>query len=198
MNRGMKTKKQTIQQKIVATTVVLFMLFMMFGSLNLPGTSAAGTTTNLIQNIVAGGAGLGHSAMMNLVFTDFTVGVGSNSTTNMVQTNVWDYRGTGAGWQITGYANNLSTAATGNNNFTNSNITWYPAGGAIIAVSGSTTGITLGVASNLDGSRNMIGASVGNGMGNYRVNNVVINVFYNGGMDRRVGSYQAILTMTSS
>lgn len=195
----MKTKKQTIKQRIVATTVMLFMLLMLFGVLD-PNITLAGanTTTNLIQNVVAGA--LGHSAMQNLVFTDINIGTASNTTSNMTQTNVWDYRGSGVGWSVTGYCNNLTinNAAAGVNNISNANIYWNPAPGTIVNLSGVSTGITLGTLNPLNYSRTLVTASGGNGMGNYRVYNVMLNVVYDGRIDQLAGTYQAVLTMTSS
>ena len=192
----METKKQTIKQKIVATTVVLFMLFMLFGSLDLPNVSAVGTTTNLIQNVLAGS--LGHSAMQNLVFSDITIGVPSNTTANLSPTNAWDYRGTGVGWGVTGYANALSVAGAGVNNIANSLIQWNPTGGAIVAINGVITSMTKGVVANLDGSRALFTAPGGSGMGNYQMLNVMVNVSYNGVISQLQGTYHAVLTMTSA
>jgi hypothetical protein len=194
----MKTKKQTIKQKIVATTVVLFMMCMMFGSLNLPGATAAGTNTTLVQNIVAGAGALGHSAAASLGFTPITVGTASNTTGTLPQTNVWDFRGTGVGWTLSGIANNLAIATAGLNNISSANIMWNPAGGTFTALSGATTGMTLGTAANLDASRTMLTAPATYGMGNYRVWNTAMTVYYNGDMAQLVGTYQAFLTLTSA
>jgi hypothetical protein len=192
----MKTSKQKIKQKIVATTVVVFMLSMMFGSLNLPGALATVTTTNLIQNF-AGGT-FGHQAQQNLVFTQITVGTASNTSANMLQTNVWDFRGTGAGWTITGICNNMLTAAVGVNMLNASTIFWAPGGATVTAISGVTTGITNGTTQSLETSRTLITSTTNNGMGNYRMWNVLLNVQYNGRSDQKTGTYGGILTMTSS
>lgn len=194
----MKTKKQTIKQKIAATTVVLFMLSMMFGSLNLPGALATITTTNLIQNVVAGT--FGHGALTNIVFPDITVGSATNSTSNMTMTTAWDLRGSGAGWTIAGYASRLwiQNSAVGVNNLDNIEIRWYPAGATIYAITGVTTGMTLGAAANMDASRTLITAPSNNGMGNYRINGVMFNIVYNGRTDQVAGAYVSVLTMTSS
>jgi hypothetical protein len=196
----MKTQKQTIKQKIVATVVVLFMIFMLFGSLDLPQTSAAVTVTNLLQNVVAGGTGLSHEALQNVVFPDITVGTAANSLGNLTQTNVWDLRGSGAGWSVTGIVNNLTTAGGNNtiNILPNTIVAWNPAGGAIIAISGSGTGVTAGTAQYLNSSVTLITATASNGMGNYRINNVSLNIVYNGRTDQKVGAYTGVLIMTSS
>jgi hypothetical protein len=192
----MKTLKQTIKQKIVATIVVMFMFSMLFGSLNLPGVSATGTTTNLIQNFVAGT--FGHQAQQNLVFTDITVGTASNTTANMLQTNVWDFRGSGAGWAISGICNNLLAVNTGINMLNADTIRWNPAGATVTAFSGVTTGITNGTLQTLEVSRTLISATTNNGMGNYRMWNVLLNIQYNGRTDQKTGTYGGILTLTSS
>ena len=193
----MKTKKQTIKQKIMATLVVLFMMFMMFGSLDLSQISAQTVTnTNLIQNIVAGN--FWHEAMQNVVFNNIVVGVATNSLANMTITNLWDLRGSGAGWSLTGYCNSLTTTAAGINTIANTEIAWSPVGATIIAISGVTTGIANGTANFLNAPRTLMNASVNNGMGNYRINNVTLNVVYNGRTDQKTGTYQATLTMTSA
>jgi hypothetical protein len=194
----METKKQTIKQKIVATTIVVFMLFMLFGSLNLPGVSATVTTTNLIQNVVAGT--FGHGALSNIVFPDITVGSSTNSGSNMTMTTAWDLRGSGAGWTIAGYASRLwiQNSAVGVNNLDNTEIIWYPAGATIYALTGVTTGMTMGGTNALNFSRTLITAPVNNGMGNYRINGVMFNIVYNGRTDQVAGSYVSVLTMTSS
>jgi hypothetical protein len=195
----MKTKKQQTKQQIVATLIILFMMFMIFGTLDVPSTSATVTTTNLIQNVVGGAGGLGHEAMRNVIFNDITLGSATNSLANMLQTNVWDFRGSGAGWSITGVCNNLFTAASGINWFNNSTqIAWDPSVGTIVPISGATTSMTLGTAGYFSAVRTLVTAPAGYGMGNYRVNNVVFNVVYDGRMDQLVGAYAAVLTMTSA
>jgi hypothetical protein len=195
----MKTKKQAVKQKIIATTVVLFMLFMMFGSLNLPGALATTTTTNLIQNFIAGS--FGHSAMTNVVFPDITVGTAVNSLGNMVQTNMWDLRGSGVGWSVSGQLNNLyvTNGATGINWINNSEIAWDPTSGSLMATSGVTTSMTKGAAQFFGAAaRALVTAPAGSGMGNYRINNVVFNIVYNGRVDQKVAPYVAILILTSA
>lgn len=192
----MKNSKQEVKQKIAATTVLIFMLSMMFGSLNLPGALATVTTTNLIQNF-AGGT-FGHQAQQNLVFTQITVGTASNTTSNMLQTNVWDFRGTGAGWSISGVCNDMLTSAVGVNMLNASTIRWNPAGATVTALSGVTTGITNGTLQTLETSRTLISATSNNGMGNYRMWNVLLNIQYNGRTDQKTGTYGGVLTMTSS
>lgn len=192
----MKTLKQKIEQKIIATTVMAFVLSMLFGSLNLPGALATVTTTNLIQNFVPGG--FAHQAQQNLVFTDITVGVASNTTANMLQTNVWDFRGSGAGWTISGICNNMLAVNTGINMLNADTIRWNPAGATVTAFSGVTTGITNGTLQTLETSKTLITATTNNGMGNYRMWNVLFNIQYNGRTDQKTGIYGGILTLTSS
>jgi S-adenosylmethionine/arginine decarboxylase-like enzyme len=192
----MKTLKQNIKQRIVATVVVMFMFSMLFGSLNLPGVSATGTNTNLIQNFIPGG--FAHQAQQNLVFTQITVGAASNTTANMLQTNVWDFRGSGAGWSISGVCNDMLTTQTGVNMINATQIRWNPAGATVTAFSGVTTGITNGTLQTLETSKTLISAAVNSGMGNYRMWNVLLNIQYNGRTDQKTGTYGGILTMTSS
>jgi hypothetical protein len=195
----MKTKKQQTKQRIVATLIILFMMLMTFGTLDVPGTSATVTTTNLIQNVIASGAGLGHAAMSDIGFNDITLGTAINSRANMIQTNVWDFRGNGAGWGVTAVCTNLVVAVAGINYFDNATqIAWDPSVGTIISIAGSTSGITLGTAGLFSSTRTLVSSTTNNGMGNYRVNNVLFNVIYNGRMDQKIGTYTAVLTMTSA
>ena len=194
----MQTKKQKIKQKIMATVVVLFMMVMMFGTVDLSRITATVTNTALLQNFNPGT--MGHQAMTSLVFNDITIGVAVNSLQNMTITNVWDLRGSGAGWSLSGTVNSLMIATGGGvNNLSNAFIAWNPAGGALTAISGTTTGIGIGAAAYFDGGlRTLLNTTTNNGMGNYRMNNVMFNIVYNGRADMEAGLFQATLTMTSS
>lgn len=191
----MKTKKQEIQQKIMATIVVFFMGVMVFGSMDVRDTQAIGTNTTLIQNFVAGTLQL--ETLSSVGFSDLTVGVGANSSTNLTLVNVRDYRGSGAGWTVAGTMNNLviTNGATGTNNISSSAINWYPV--EFYGLEGaSNTGVALGSSGAFSGARTLINTSSNNGMGNYKVFNTLVNVFYSGDPTQKLGEYQNILTMT--
>ena len=192
----MKTKKKKIKQQIIATIVVFFMFIMISGTLDVMNGNAATTVyMNLIQNFVAGSLSI--ECMQNLAFNSITIAAAGNSLANMTTFNARDYRGSGAGWNVTAYSNNLtiSNSATGINNISNASIAMNPATATIIGLDGaSTTGVSLGAAAYLNYARTLVYTSTNNGMGNYRVNNATFNVVYNGRADQLAGTYQAIVT----
>jgi hypothetical protein len=190
-----KTKKQKIKQQIIATLVIVFMFVMITGSFNVADLLAATTsTTNLIQNIVAGTLGI--QAPYNIVFNQVNVSQAANSLANMDTVNMWDYRGSGAGWDVTGYSNNLAIATAGINNIANTSIFWTP--GTLVNLQGTKVNMSTGAAGASMGVGNttrLVNANAGFGMGNYQVKNTVMNVVYNGRPDQLQGSYAAVLTM---
>jgi len=190
----MKTKKQKIKQQIIATLVIIFMFVMITGSFNVANLLAASTSTNLIQNFVAGTLGI--SAPYNVVFNQINVSQAANSLANMDTVNMWDLRGSGAGWDVTGYSDNLAISNAGINNIANTSIFWTP--GELVSIQGSTTGVSVGAAGASMGVGNttrLVNANVGNGMGNYQIKNTIFNVVYNGRPDQLQGAYSAVLTM---
>lgn len=190
--RGMKTKKQQIKQKIVATLVVLFMFVMVFGSVNIDFTSAIGTNTTLIQNLVAGS--LSMEAPTTIAFNNINLAQPANSLANMTQVNARDFRGVGNAWSVTGTMNNLTTAGAGVNNISNSVIAWAPS--AYFSDNGTTTGVALGPSGYFSAQRALFNTSVNNGMGNYKIVNTTLNVVYNGNPNFVAGTYQNLLTLT--
>jgi hypothetical protein len=192
----MKTKKQKIKQQIVAVLIIGFMFVMITGTLNVGNVFAATSWyVNLYQNFVAGGFGI---TVNNVVpFNDITVSVAANSLSNLDSLNVWDLRGTGAGWSVTGYSNNLSIASAGINNISNTQIFFTP--GVVTALQGSATGVANGQAAltamSVGNTAKLINAAAAYGMGNYRLSNTVINIVYNGRSDQLAGSYAAVMTI---
>lgn len=194
----MKTKKQQIKQRIVATLVTAFMFIMISGCYNVPSLHA-GTTwyTNLVQNIVAGSLNI--DSMSNLGFNDITVGVATNSLANLEVVNMQDWRGNGQGWTVSAYCNALTTAAAGVNTIANTSI--FLNTGSVQAVSGSLTGVaTYGTDSwrDLSSPRTLVNTAVASnaGMGSYNLANTSLNVVYNGRADQKTGTYQNQLTLT--
>jgi hypothetical protein len=188
-----KTKKQQIKQRIAATLVVLFAFVMVFSSFNINFTSAIGTNTTLIQNLIAGT--LAMEAPATLGFNNINLGTPINSLANMTQVNARDYRGSGLAWSVTGTMNNLQAAAAGVNNISNAVIAWAP--GGFFSDNGTNTGVALGTAGYFNGGpRTLINTSVNNGMGNYKIVNTTMNVVYNGNPNFVAGTYQNTLTMT--
>lgn len=191
----MKTKKQQIKQKIAAVVVVFFMAVMVFGSRD-EFALAIGTNTTLIQNFIAGSLQLETAA--SLGFNDITVGVAANSLATLGIVNIRDYRGSGAGWTITGTANSMFTAVAGpGNSILNTTIAWAP--GSIWALDGgaSNTGVAVGGASYFGGGLlTLANAASNNGVGNYKLTNTALNIVYGGSAAQKIGSYQGTLTMT--
>ena len=187
----MKTKRQQTKQKIIATFIILFMFVMIFGSVSVDFTSAIGTNTTLIQNLVAGA--LSMEAPATLGFNDLTIGTPFNSWANMVQVNARDFRGSGVLWGVTGTMNDMRATNVGINTIANTVIAWAP--GPAFADNGSNTGTAIGASGYFSAARTLFNTSTNNGMGNYKITNTILNVVYNGRTDFAAGSYQNILTM---
>jgi hypothetical protein len=199
----MRTNKIKIKQQIIATLVIVFMSMMIFGVVNTQNSSAANqANANLIQNFVAGSLSLEADATIG--FADLSVGIAANSTQNLTEVNIRDYRGTGAGWSVTGLMNDLfnATAETGGrrNNIRNTSIAWFPGNGTLTGLeSAPTTGIALGSNTFFSSAgKTLINASTNNGMGNYRFNLTPINIQYDGAGNQIPGNYQTWLRLTIS
>jgi len=190
---GVKTKRNEIKQKIVATLVVVFMLAMLGGVLKVYDVRADNVdTTTLQQQITTGSLSLESPTQVN--FNATTAGTGVNSLANMVQVNMRDYTGTGSGWTTTGSANNM---VAGNGAIlANTRLKWSP--GTIYALDGaSNSGVAAGASysGNFgDGSRTLANASGNNGMGNYVINGTTMNLLIQAG--DVTGTYQNTLTLT--
>jgi hypothetical protein len=190
----MKTKKHEIKQRIAATLIAVFMFIMIFGSVSVDFTSAIGTNTTLIQNLLAGT--LSMEAPATIGFNNINIGSAINSLANMTQVNARDYRGSGAPWGITGTMNDMRATNAGINTIANTVIAWDP--GDSVADNGSNTGTAVGLAGYFDSARVLFNTSTNNGMGNYRIYNTVLNVVYNGRTDFAAGTYQNTLQMIIS
>jgi hypothetical protein len=193
----MKTKKQQIKQRIVATLVTAFMFIMISGCYNVPNLFAAtGVNVTLIQNIIAGQLSI--DSLSTLGFNDLTVGVAANSLGNLSVVNMQDWRGNGQGWSVSAYCNALTTTATGVNTIANTSI--FINAGSVQAVNGSLTGVAAsGIGwQDLSSPRTLVntGTALNYGMGSYNLANTMINVVYNGRGDQKVGTYQNLLTLT--
>ena len=192
----MNPKRQQIKQQIAATLIISFMALMVFGSVEVADLSAAVNNVTLIQNLVAGTLQL--EAPTSKGFNDLTVAVAGNSLANLDQVNVRDFRGTGAGWTLSGTMNNMLTSAAaggGSNEISNAVIAWAP--GTYYALDGgSNTGVSAGTAGFFSAARTLLTATANNGMGNFVMNGTVLNVVYNGYAGQKVGTYQNILTLT--
>ncbi len=192
----MKTKKQLIKQRIVATGIIAITFLMTFGSLVTDQAGAATTSNTILQQIVQGGSlsieGPGQVNFATITLNTFTV----NSTANMIQVNMRDPRGTGAGWTVTGSANDLQ-AANGAI-IANSFLRWGP--GTIYALDGSSnTGVAAGasyVGNFADGARTLANTSTNNGMGNYVINGTILNLMI--APATMTGTYQNTLVLTIS
>jgi hypothetical protein len=187
----MKTKKQQTKQKIIATFIILFMFIMIFGSVSVDFTSAIGTNTTLIQNLIAGA--LSMEAPATIGFNNINIGSAINSLANMTVVNARDYRGSGAAWGVTGTMNDMRATNAGINTISNSVIAWTP--GPAFSDNGSNTGTAIGAAGYFSAARTLFNTSVNNGMGNYKITNTTLNVVYNGATDIVAGTFQNTLTM---
>ncbi len=187
----MKIKKQQTKQRIVATLIALFMFVMIFGSVSVDFTSAIGTNTTLIQNLIPGA--LSMEAPTTLGFNNINIGTAVNSLANMTQVNARDLRGSGVPWSVSGTMNNLTVAAAGVNNISNGVIAWAP--GGYFSDNGTNSGVALGVAGYFSSARTLFNTSANAGMGNYKITNTVFNVVYSGASDFQAGTYQNTLTM---
>jgi hypothetical protein len=194
----MKTKKQQVKQRIVATLVTAFMFVMISGCYNVSNLYAStGWNVTLIQNIVAGTLNI--DSLSTLGFNDITVGIANNSLANLSVVNMQDYRGNGQGWTVTAVCNALTTLASGTNTIANSSI--FINTGSVHAVSGSIIGVaTSGEGSwqDLQSIRTLVNTSTASnaGMGSYNISNTTLNVVYNGRPDQKTGTYQNLLTLT--
>ena len=190
----MEIRKQQIKQKIIATLVVVFMLVMIAGVVRVWDARAIGDNTVLEQVITAGTLSLESPEQVN--FNSTTAGTSVNSLANLVQVNMRDYRGTGAGWTAVGSANNM---VAGNGAIIpNYRLRWAP--GDIFALDGaSNSGVAPGpdyIGNFGDGVRTLANTSSNNGLGNYVINGTTLNLLIEA--SDVTGTYQNTLTLTIS
>jgi len=192
----MKTKREQLKQRIVATLIVFFMCFMISGLFGAFEVGAIGSNITFAANIGAGS--LTFASSSSVAFPNMSIGTAVNDLANITQVNITDLRGSGAGWSVTGTANTFTATNAGTNTIANTFIAWFPANGTWAALSGVTTGILNGTAANFGSAAqlNLAAASVGNGMGNYTLSNVLVNIIYNGNTGQAAGLYQNTLTLT--
>jgi len=190
-----KTKKQEIKQKIVATLVVVFMLVMIAGVVKVENIRAE--ADNAILELIVSSGSLSIEAADQVNFATVTLNaVTVNTTANMVQVNMRDARGSGAGWTATGAANYLTAANS--SNISNIWLRWAP--GDIYALDGAdNTGVVSGAdySGNFgDGSRTLANTSTNNGMGNYVINGTILNLTIDS--ETPAATYHNTLTLTIS
>lgn len=191
----MTTRRKQLKQQIVATLVVVFMFGMIGGTFKVDYAGAIGANTVLNLLVQAGSLSLEAPAQVN--FTDVTLaGVASNTIANLVQVNMRDMRGTGAGWTAVGTANAMTAA----NGATIPTTLLRLAPGDIFALDGaSNTGVAAGAdyAGNFgDGARTLANTSTNNGLGNYVINGTILNLTVPS--TTYTGTYQNTLTLTIS
>lgn len=190
----MKTKKEQIKQRIIAIVVIVFMFSMVIGTVSIQFAGAIGGNT-ILQQVVSPGT-LSLETLAQVDFNTFTLnGVSTNSLANLTQVNMRDTRGSGAGWNVVGSANNM---AAGTNIIANTRLSWSP--GTIYALDGSSnTGVTAGASYSgnfADGARTMATATTNNGMGNYVINGTTMNLLLMSSVP--AGTYQNTLLLTIS
>lgn len=192
----MGAKIKETKQKIVAVIIILFMFMMVAGSLEIKQfVLAANTdTTNMFQNIVAGT--LDMEAVTSAAFNNITAGVSDNSMANLSLMNVRDFRGTGAGWQVTATSSNFVNGASGTAIIPNSRLKVIC--GDLFGYNGaSTTGVAqcTSYAGNFgDGARAIVNAAATAGEGAYNLYNNTLNLLIAATDDAQ--SYNAVLSFT--
>jgi len=191
----MGAKIKETKQKIVAVIIILFMFMMVAGSLEIKQfVLAANTdTTNMFQNIVAGT--LDMDAVASAAFNNITAGTSDNSMANLEVVNVRDYRGTGAGWQVTATSSNFVNGASGTAIIPNSRLKVVC--GDLVGYNGAdTTGVAAcSYAGNFgDGARSIVNAAATAGEGAYNLYNNTLNLLVLATDDAQ--SYNAVLSFT--
>jgi hypothetical protein len=175
--------------------VVVFMLAMISGVLKVGYIRAE--ADNAILELVVSAGSLSIEAADQYNFAGVTLNaVTVNTTANMIQVNMRDARGSGAGWTATGGANNL-TAANGAE-ISNIWLRWAP--GDIYALDGaSNSGVAPGpdyIGNFGDGVRTLANTSSNNGMGNYVINGTILNLTVDSSVPAT--TYHNTLTLTIS
>jgi len=192
----METRKKQLKQKIIATLVVVFMFAMISGTVNPIRVRAIGDNTLLQANVQGGTLSLDSPEQAN--YATVTLNASAQTTTaNLIQVNMRDPRGSGAGWTTIGACNDMKA---GTNTISNAYIDWAP--GTVYALDGaSNTGVAAGAdyAGNFgDGSRTLANTalSAGDGMGNYVINGTIMNLQILSSVN--AGVYQNTLLLTIS
>ena len=169
---------------------------MISGALNPIRVRAIGDNT-LLQAIVQGGT-LSLDSPEQANYTSVTLNASTQTTTaNMIQVNMRDPRGSGAGWTTIGACNDMKA---GTNTISNAYIDWAP--GTVYALDGSSnTNVAAGAdyTGNFgDGARTLANTSLstGDGMGNYIINGTIMNLKIESSVN--AGTYQNTLLLTIS
>ncbi|MFH1598388.1 MAG: hypothetical protein ABIB97_04985 [Patescibacteria group bacterium] len=174
--KKLEKKEKQIKQKLIATVVIFFMFVMVATSIEqFSFIRAATDTANLIQNITGGS--LATSCLGDCGFNDQVAGAGINSLCNFEVVNAQDYRGTGAGFSVTGWSTPLANGAGGNLLIPNTRIYWTPADSFFSWNGASNTGMdTVSTTLDLSAARTLLNTAVNAGMGYYNVPNTTLNV----------------------
>lgn len=174
---------------------MVFMFVMVSGMIKIYDATASPNANITTQAIVTGGS-LSIDTQGQVNYSSVTLNAAAQNTTgNILQVNMRDPRGTGAGWSVTGLANNMQA---GTNIISNVWIRWAP--GDIYGLEGSSlTGVAAGpdyVGNFGDGARTLANTSTNNGMGNYCINDTMLNLTIGAGTP--AGTYQNIVALTIS
>lgn len=190
----MANKTQLIKQKIFSTLILVFVLGMVFGSVEV-SRSATTANSELYQNLTAGNLDI-TAQNSNISFGQIAAGYTQNSKVNMNNVQVTDYRGTGAGWSATtGSIENYVDVNDSNRQITlNAYLRWSP--GDVTNMNGSLiTGVTAGTDDALlNTTQNLMVATASNGLGAYRIDNTELN--FTQQPTFQAGNYSATLTLT--
>jgi len=190
----LEKKEKQLKQKIISLIVIFFMflsLMSVTGKLNF--VRAESNLVTLKQNIIAGALDL--TVMAEVGFNNATAGTAANSLANMAVFNVQDYRGSGAGWTVTGYSSPLVNGTDTGTTIPNTRIYWEPSTSFFGLNGASNTSITkYSTLVMLNTAQTIITAASTAGKGFYNIPNTTLNVVIQAG--DLTADYNALLTMT--
>jgi len=160
----------------VATIVIFFMFVMVATSIEqFSLVKAATDTADLFQNIAGGD--LDVTCLDECLFNQATAGTATNSLCNFEVVNAQDYRGSGAGWSVTGWSTNLVNGAGGNLEIPNTRMFWTPADAFHAYNGASVTGMDAkDTTEDFSAARTLLNTAINAGMGYYNIPNTSLNV----------------------
>lgn len=185
-----------MRKRIIATLVLVFVFFAIFQVIQ--SQAAAGVNVNIYLNITPGTLGITAGPDVALADWAFDPNAGTNSGGNLTKLNVWDTRGSAAGWTVSAWSNSLTATnaapATYKNTIANTAITIR--GGTEWNVSSSSeTGLVVNTTNQtLNTPRTVWNAGSGYGSGNYFLaNSMIVATVSNNSV---AGLYGCYMTLT--
>ncbi|MBU0706821.1 WxL domain-containing protein [Patescibacteria group bacterium] len=192
MNKNIRS----IQEEIFAVIVIFFTLVMVYSALEI-SRAATNANVNVTQTIGTGTLSMtAENTQVN--FNDLVAGQNVDSLMNMNNIMVTDTRGTNAGWSVTIPTQPafISFDDTNHQITLTDSMKWSP--GEVANLNGAdSNGVTPGSDDvYLSEQRTLMIASVGNGAGEYRINNTVLK-FEQEPADN-AGNYRTNMVLTVS